>query len=77
MFINGYFPVDKHSAVMDNNSEQELIETQQVIEQIIDSVEHDDILIGADLNWDPKRTTGFSENMKRWTMKLGLVSVWE
>ena len=43
---------------------------------MIDSNEFDDILWVGDLNWDPERQSGFSQVIKRFLEKIGLISVW-
>ena len=43
----------------------------------MDITDFDDIIIGGDLNWDMRRQSGFSQCMKDFTSRLGLLSVWD
>ena len=43
----------------------------------MDKTEFDNILWAGDLNWDPLRSSGFSETVARFMEKVGLVSVWD
>ena len=47
------------------------------IENIIDTSEFDDVLLGGDFNYDKRRNSGFVKAMNEFLHKLGLVSVWE
>ena len=42
----------------------------------MDTSDFDDVCWLGDLNWDMDRQSGFSATMRRFTERLGLVSVW-
>ena len=47
------------------------------IENIMDTVDFDDIVWNGDLNYDPSRTSGFVKTISRFLERLGLVSLWD
>lgn len=74
LYLNVYCPTDPGTKDFDD---LELLNVLHDLENIIENSDHDDILLGGDLNWDPSRITGFADTMKRWTDKFGLISVGE
>ena len=73
MWINCYFPTDPQTVQFDDN---ELIAAQNDIENILDNNVFDDCIVGGDFNFDSSRSSGFSNSMKEFLSRLGLVSVW-
>ena len=73
MWINCYFPTDPQTVQFDDN---ELIAAQNDIENILDNNVFDDCIVGGDFNFDSSRSSGFSNCMKEFLSRLGLVSVW-
>ena len=53
LWINAYFPCDPQSANYDST---ELVTLLTELETIMDNNQFDDIIIGADCNWDRTRT---------------------
>ena len=51
---NAYFPCDPQAANFDSN---ELVTLLAELENILDSQTFDDVIIGADFNWDRTRNT--------------------
>ena len=74
LWINSYFPTDPLTVRYNDN---ELLEVLSEVEDIMDKTEFDNILWAGDLNWDPLRSSGFSETVARFMEKVGLVSVWD
>ena len=74
LWINAYFPCDPQSADFDST---ELCTLLKEIESIMDENRFDDVIIGADCNWDRSRTSEFSILMEDFVTKIGLKSVWE
>ena len=57
LWINAYFPCDPQAANFDSN---ELVTLLAELENILDSQTFDDVIIGADFNWDRTRNSEFS-----------------
>ena len=60
-----------------NYHEIELLTILHEIENIIETTEFDEIVFGADFNWDRSRNSGFSACMERWVARVGLGDVWD
>ena len=60
-----------------NFDETELQTTLSDIEKIMESSLFDEVIFGADFNWDKSRTSGFASYMDRWVQKIGLKDVWD
>ena len=74
LWINIYLPTDPQTVDFDDS---ELLDVLHELTNIIEVTEYTDILINGDLNWDPKRSTGFSKSVKSFVEKTGLVSLWQ
>ena len=74
LWINLYLPTDPQTQVFD---ESELLEVLQELTNIIRVTEFTDILVNGDLNWDPRRRTGFSNVVKEFIDSEGLVPLWQ
>ena len=74
LWINSYFPTDSQAA---QSADEELVELLQEVERILDSEEFDHVLWNGDLNWDPRRRTGFSVTVATFMERIGLHSAWE
>ena len=61
LWINAYFPCDPQSAHFDST---ELVTLLKELENIMDENIFDDVIIGADCNWDRSRNSEFSILMK-------------
>ena len=57
IWINCYFPTDPQTVQYDG---QELLTVLDELEHLLDNNTFDDCIIGGDLNFDSKRTTGFA-----------------
>ena len=62
---------------MANFDQTELLQVQNEIENIMDTIEYDDCLLGGDFNYDKRRLTTFTLSMDSFLEKVGLKSVWE
>ena len=74
LWINAYFPTDPQLINYD------AVELQQVlneVETIMDDSQYDEVIFGADFNWDKTRNTGFVSCMDRWVARVGLLDVWD
>ena len=60
-----------------NYDETELLRILRDIEGIIENTIFDEIIFGADFNWDKSRNNGFVACMDRWVEKTGLLDVWD
>ena len=72
--MNTYLPTDPQTLLFDDG---ELEEVLKEVENVMDTTEFDDVVWAGDLNWDMTRNTGFSEKMKTFAEKLGVMSVWD
>ena len=72
LWINAYFPTDPQ---LINYDETELLGTLSSIEKIIEDTTFDEIIFGADFNWDETRNSGFAACMDRWVDRVGLLDV--
>ena len=72
LWMNTYLPTDPQTLLFDDD---ELEEVLKEVENVMDSTEFDDVVWAGDLNWDKTRSTGFSEKMKAFTEKIGVMSV--
>ena len=72
LWINAYFPCDPQLANFDST---ELVTLLTELELIMDNNHFDDVIIGADLNWDRARNSEFSLLMEQFVNKIGLKSV--
>ena len=60
-----------------NYDETELLTIHNDIEKVIENSEYDEIVFGADFNWDRTRNSGFAACMERWIVRVGLADVWD
>ena len=74
LWLNTYFPTDPGGEQFE---EEELLGLLSDIENVMDTVDFDDIVWNGDLNYDPSRTSGFVRTISRFLVKLGLVSAWD
>ena len=74
LWINTYFPCDPQTVNFDST---ELVTLLTELENIMDNNEFDDIIIGADFNWDRNRNSEFSLLMDQFVNRIGLKSVWD
>ena len=74
LWINTYFPTDPQTMNLENDELQHLLRD---IRNIIENEEFDHVMISGDINWDPKRNTGFSNEIREFLANMGLVSVWD
>ena len=74
LWINLYFPTDPQTRVFDDS---ELLQVLQELKNIIRLTEFSDVLVNGDLNWDPRRRTGFSDVVKEFIDSVGLVPLWQ
>ena len=73
LWINSYLPTDPQTVEFDDT---ELLEVLHEVAKIIETESYTDIVWNGDLNWDPKRCSGFSSVVKAFIGKLGLVPLW-
>ena len=73
LWINSYSPTDPHTVTFDDS---ELLELLNKVEHILDSEEYDHVIWNGDLNWDPRRRTGFAMTVSNFLERIGLVSAW-
>ena len=57
MWINTYLPTDPQTVDFD---ERDLLDVLSEIESIMDGTHFHDVILNGDLNWDMRRTSGFS-----------------
>ena len=74
LWINIYLPTDPQTREFDDS---ELLDVLQELTNIIRMTEFTDILVNGDLNWDPRRRTGFSDVVKEFIDSVGLVPLWQ
>ena len=74
LWINSYSPTDPHTVNFDDT---ELLELLSEVENILDSEDYDHVIWNGDLNWDPRRRTGFAMTVANFVERIGLVSAWE
>ena len=74
LWINSYFPTDPQTMMYDDS---ELLDVLRDLTKIVETTEYTDIVLNGDLNWDPRRNTGFSKAVKSFVAKAGLVPLWE
>ena len=74
LWINTYLPSDPQLQVYDDGELQEVL---LEVGNILQTAQFNDVVWGADLNWDPTRNTQFSRTMSQFVKDAGLVSVWE
>ena len=72
--MNAYFPTDSQIA---NFDQTELLQVQNERENIMDTTEFDDVLLGGDFNYDKRRLSSFTISMDTFLERLGFKSVWE
>ena len=75
LWINAYLPTDP--GLMTGWDETNLLECLSEIEKVIRDTNHSDVLLSADLNWDPVRRTQFANTVKDFVGRTGLVSLWQ
>ena len=73
LWMNVYMPTDPRLQQFD---ETEILETLADIESIIFNSVFDDIIIGGDWNFDPRRNTRFCRILKEFFDKNELKSIW-
>ena len=73
LWINAYLPNDP--GLMRGWDDSELQKCLSEIERVIRETTHNDVLLSADLNWDTDRKTQFSNFMKEFVARTGLVSL--
>ena len=74
LWINSYSPTDPQTV---NFDETELLELFGEVEKIMDSEEYDHVLWNGDINWDPRRHSGFARIVSNFVERVGLKSAWE
>ena len=74
MWINCYFPTDPQTLQFNDD---ELEAVLKEVEDILDNNSFDDCIIGGDINFDSTRRSGFSNAVRDFFSRLGLVTVWE
>ena len=60
LWINSYSPTDPQTPNFDDT---ELLELFGEVEKIMDSEEYDHVLWNGDMNWDPRRHSGFARTV--------------
>ena len=75
LWINAYLPTDP--GLMAGWDETNLLDCLSEIEKVIRDTRHSDVLLSADLNWDPVRRTEFANTVKDFVGRTGLVSLWQ
>jgi hypothetical protein len=73
LWMNAYFPTDPQLV---NFDQTELLQVQNEIENIMDTTEFDDVLLGGDFNYDKRRLSSFTISMDLFLERLGFKSVW-
>ena len=53
--------------------DSELLDVLRDLTKIVETTEYTDIVLNGDLNWDPRRNTGFSKAVKSFMSVTGLV----
>ena len=74
LWINTYSPTDPQTINFDDT---ELLEMLNEVESIMDTQEFDHVLWNGDINWDPRRNSGFSTTVSTYLLRLGIHSAWE
>ena len=74
LWINAYMPTDPQII---NYDETDLLKILGDVEEIIENNNFDEIIFGADFNWDKSRNNGFVACMDSWVEKTGLLDVWD
>ena len=74
LWLNSYFPTDPQ---LINHDETDLETLLNDLENIMDSTQFDEVILGGDLNWDKSRNTGFASCIQRWVSRIGLQDVWD
>ena len=74
LWINTYLPTDPQ--LMRNFDDTQLQSCLAEVENIISNTVHDDIVWGADLNWDMARNTQFAQVVSSFMERFNLVSLW-
>ena len=57
--------------------DSELLDVLRDLTKIVETTEYTDIVLNGDLNWDPRRNTGFFKAVKSFMSVTGLVPLWE
>ena len=70
LWINVYLPTDPQTVVFDDS---ELLDVFHELSNIMEVSEYTNIVVNGDLDWDPSRGTGFSNAMKHFADRVGLV----
>ena len=73
LWINTYLPTDPRT-LQYNGDELNSVLTE--IENILDSCDFHDCILGGDLNYYPRRTSGFVRIIREFMDNVGLFSVW-
>ena len=74
LWINTYFPTDPQTLAFDDS---ELMEVLGELTKIIENTDYTDIVWNGDINWDPRRNSGFSREVKSFVDRTGLVPLWD
>ena len=74
LWINTYLPTDPLTIVFDD---RELDIVLMELENLIEKHSNIDWVIGGDLNFEPKRTTGFTSKINYFMEKHDLCSIWD
>ena len=74
LWINAYLPTDP--GLMAGWDDTNLCDCISEIEKVIRVTKHTDVLLAADLNWDPVRNTQFANTVKDFVTRSGLVTLW-
>ena len=74
LWINTYMPTDPHTVGQYDPSE--LLAVLREVEDIMTTVDYNDVVWAGDMNWHMERNTYFSKIMANFVERLELVSVW-
>ena len=74
LWINAYLPTD--TGAMAGWDDTELRQCLSEIERVVRDTRHSDVLLAADLNWDPVRITQFANIVKEFVSRSGLTTLW-
>ena len=70
LWFNAYLPIDGENT-------DELEKTLAEMELIIEAEEIPSVMIGGDLNYDPKRTSASTKMINDWINKMNMESIWD
>ena len=48
----------------------------QEVEKVINDSSCKNVILNGDLNWDPRRNSGFAKKIQTFHEKIGLISLW-